>query len=144
VTASFAPGAAGAAPRPEPKPTPDDPAAIRSIALLSVTGSPGGGNEELREALRATLVEAGWPVVARPERGALTIRGKITVAPPKGETQRVTLAWAVSTAGGQALGTVRQANDVAAGALAAGWGPMAAPVARAAAEGVFDLVDGLR
>lgn len=144
VTASLAPDTAGAVPRPEPKPSADDPAAIRSIALLSVTGSPGRGNEELHEALRTTLVEAGWPVVARPEQGSLTIRGKITVAPPKGETQHVALAWAVSTADGHPLGTVRQANDVAAGALAAGWGPMAAPVARAAAEGLFDLVDGLR
>ena len=131
-------------PRPEPKPSPDDPAAIKAIALVSVTGSPGKGDAEIRDALRSTLVDAGWPVVARPERGALTIRGKITVAPPKGETQRVALAWSVSTADGKALGTVRQANDVAAGTLDEGWGPMAAPVARAAAEGLFDLVDGLR
>lgn len=118
--------------------------AIKAIALVSVTGSPGGGDRDLKDALRRFLTQAGWPVVDAPQSGALTVKGTVKVDPAKGATQRVALAWAVSSVDGRNLGTVRQANDVPAGSLEKGWGSMAEPAAQSAAEGLFKLVDGMR
>lgn len=138
-----------------PLPTkPDQPAAkpkakssgpaIKSIALLAVTGSPGRGNAELRGALKKVLLAAGWPVVDTARPDALSISGVITLSPPAGANQRVALAWTVKKPDGTEAGVVRQANQVPAGSLDAGWGETADYAAQAAAEGLADLVQRLR
>jgi hypothetical protein len=127
-----------------PSPASAAPGAIKAIAILPVTGSKSKGNEELRAALAGVLSVAGWPVVRGAQKGALSIKGEVTIEPPKGKTQAVAIAWAVSTPEGRVLGTVRQANEVAAGSLDNGWGDLAKPVAQSAADGLFDLVDDLR
>lgn len=118
--------------------------AIKAIALLAVTGSPGRGNAELRGALKAVLLAAGWPVVDAARADALNISGVVTLSPPSGSTQRVALAWTVTKPDGAEVGVVRQANQVPAGSLDAGWGETADYAAQAAAEGLADLVQRLR
>lgn len=123
-----------------PAKTPDGKRQIRAVAVLAVKGAPGGGNDELTIAMRQTLKEAGWPVLSKPRADALTITGKVDVGPAKGDTQKVALAWTVSSPDGRQLGTISQANDVPSGSLDDGWGDDAFYVAQAAAGGIYDLV----
>jgi hypothetical protein len=142
-----APAPAREQPVPSTKQTGKPPRAreeIRAIALTSVEGSPAAGDAELRDALKAVLVRAGWPVVDQPRADALTVTGRVSVDSPKNGLQKVVLAWNVRAPSGRDLGTVRQANAVAAGSLATGWADSATVVAEAAAQGLFDLVRKLR
>ena len=124
----------------------DEPArgGIDSVALVGVTGSPGRGNDELYLAMRKVLRQAGWPVVKKPGKTTLAISGRVVLTAPKSGVQKVKLAWAVTLPTGRELGTVRQANDVAAGSLNKGWGQTANYAAEAAAEGIFSLVEQVR
>lgn len=118
--------------------------AIRAVAVVAVKGSPGPGNGQLTSAMRKTLSEAGWPVVSKPQADALTIEGRVKLSDKDGETQTVSLRWLVKTPDGKVLGDVKQANDVPAGSLDAGWGGAATAVAEAAATGIFDVVKRYR
>ncbi len=124
----------------------DNPAGggIDKVALVGVTGSPGRGNDELYRAMRKVLRDAGWPVVDKPGKTALSISGRVALAAPKSGVQQVKLAWAVTLPTGKILGTVRQSNDVPAGSLNQGWGRTAGYAAEAAAEGIFNLVEQVR
>lgn len=113
---------------------------INAVAMTAVTGSPGRGNAELLMAMRKVMKKAGWPVLTRPARNALTVTGKVKLSRPNGSQQKVALAWTVRTPDGKVLGTVRQANNVPAGSLNQGWGKNATYVSQAAAQGIFKLV----
>lgn len=117
---------------------------IRAVAVLPVKGSPGPGDAELTSAMRKTLSEAGWPVVSKPQADALTIEGRVKLSGKDAKTQSVALRWLVKTPDGKVLGDVKQANDVPAGSLDAGWGGAATAVAEAAATGIFDVVKRYR
>ncbi|MFO1132994.1 MAG: hypothetical protein U1E16_13400 [Hyphomicrobiales bacterium] len=118
--------------------------AIRAVAVVPVSGSPGNGDDELTAAMRATLSEAGWPVVSKPQADAITIEGHVKMAAKDGKTQSVSLRWVVKSPTGKVLGDVKQANDVPAGSLDGGWGGAATAVAQAAATGIFDVVKRYR
>jgi hypothetical protein len=118
--------------------------AIRAVAVVPVKGSPGGGDAELTSVVRKVLSEAGWPVVSKPQRDALTVEGRIKLAKKDAETETVSIRWLVKTPDGKLLGDVKQSNDVPKGALDGGWGPAARAVAEAAATGIFDLVKRYR
>lgn len=117
---------------------------IRAVAVVPVKGSPGGGDAELTSAMRKILSEAGWPVVSKPQADALTIEGRVKLSAKDAKTQSVALRWLVKTPDGKILGDVKQANDVPAGSLDAGWGGAAPAVAEAAAGGIFDVVKRYR
>ncbi|NNE24091.1 MAG: hypothetical protein HKN11_15920 [Rhizobiales bacterium] len=136
-------------PKPNPRPTSKaaktaNKQSIRGVAVTGVTGSPGKGNQELAAAMRRVLKQAGWPVYKSPRPDALTISGDVDLSARSGAAQKVALAWTVKSPGGKVLGTIRQANDVPAGSLDAGWGKTADYAAQAGAEGIFDLVKKLR
>lgn len=117
---------------------------IRGVAVTGVTGSPGKGNQELTAAMRRVLKQAGWPVYKSARPDALTITGDVDLSARSGSAQKVALAWTVKSPDGKVLGVIKQANDVAAGSLDAGWGKTADYVAQAGAEGIFNLVKKLR
>jgi hypothetical protein len=117
---------------------------IGAVAVLPVHGAPGKGNAQLTAALRAALASAGWPVLNGPRDGALTIDGEVSFEARKGDTQKVAIAWTVTSPDGRTLGVVKQANDVPAGSLDSNWGETAGYAAQAAAIGIFDLVERLR
>jgi hypothetical protein len=117
---------------------------IRAVAVLAVSGASSRGNTELTDAMREALIAAGWPVVSKPRSDALTIAGKVNVGPKDGDTQKVGLAWTVSSPDGRTLGTINQANSVPSGSLDASWGDAAIFATQAAATGIFDLVKKLR
>jgi hypothetical protein len=118
--------------------------AIRAVAVVPVKGSPGGGDAELTTVVRKVLSEAGWPVVSKPQRDALTVEGRVKLAKKDADTQTVSIHWLVKTPDGKVLGDVKQSNDLPNGTLDQGWGPAARAVAEAAATGIFDVVKRYR
>ena len=117
---------------------------ISAVAMTRVSGSPGNGNRDLLLAMRKVMKGAGWPVLTRERRDALTVTGKVKLGAVKGARQKVAVAWTVSTPDGKVLGTIRQANNVPAGSLNRGWGKSATYVSQAAAEGIFKLVKSVQ
>lgn len=137
-------GSAAAAPLPDPPADAPAQPVIRAVAVVPVTGAPGSGNAELTRAMRETLTAAGWPVVTRPQRDALTIAGKVRLGPGASGNQTIKLSWVVSHPDGLTLGDIRQSNAVPAGSLDHGFGGAATAVAEAAATGIFDLIKSYR
>lgn len=127
-------------------PTRSEPArqAIRAVAVVPVSGSPGGGDAELTAAMRGVLSGAGWPVVSKPQADALTLEGHVRLADKDAKAQTVTIRWLVRAPGGKVLGDVKQSNEVPRGSLDGGWGGAAQAVAEAAAVGIFDVVKRYR
>ena len=117
---------------------------IKAVAVIPVKGATPKGNDELTRAMRETLSKAGWTVLPKPAKNALTISGHVIIAPPAGTSQSVSLEWDVQTPDGRKLGDVKQANNVPAGSLDAGWGENAGFAAEAAATGIFDLINKFR
>jgi len=114
---------------------------ITAVAMTKVSGAPGQGNRDLLLAMRKVMKQAGWPVLTRPRKDALTVTGKVKLDKSAGAQQKVAVAWTVRTPDGKVLGTVRQANNVPAGSLNQTWGKAATYVSQAAAEGIFKLVN---
>lgn len=135
---------AAAAAQPPDRPEKPGGQPIRNVAVTAVTGSPGVGDQELSAALKQVIAEAGWPLVDEPGDDTLRITGRVTMGPSSGATQSVSLAWTVRDPGNVLLGTVKQQNQVPAGALAEGWGQNAVYAAQAAASGIFDLIEKVR
>jgi hypothetical protein len=117
---------------------------IAAIAVPPVQGASEIGNAELTDALRQALSSVGWPVLHEPRQDALTISGKVHLGSPQGGLQQVEVVWTVTTADGNVVTSLRQANMVPAGSLAKSWGDTALYISDAAARGVFDLVGNLR
>jgi hypothetical protein len=114
------------------------------VAVVPVSGSPGGGDAELTAAMRGVLSGAGWPVVSKPQADALTLEGHVRLADKDAKAQTVTIRWLVRAPGGKVLGDVKQSNEVPRGSLDGGWGGAAQAVAEAAAVGIFDVVKRYR
>ena len=133
-----------------PKETPDlapndsKKVEIKAVAVVPVKGATPKGNDELTRAMRETLTKAGWTVLPKPSKNALTISGHVVIAPPAGVSQTVSLEWDVQTLDGRKLGDVKQANKVPTGSLDGGWGESAGFAAEAAATGIFDLINKFR
>lgn len=146
---------AGAIPPTDVAQTPQEPSApersenpnavaIKAVAVVPVQGGSDTANGELTAAMRDTLRKAGWPVLEAPRADALTIKGQMQLAKPKGGLQTVTLIWDVSTPQGKSLGDLSQSNDVPQGSLDKGWGENATYAAQAASDGIFKLIEGYR
>ncbi len=118
--------------------------AIKSVAVLAVSGASPEGDKELTKAMRQVLAKAGWPVIATARKDALTIEGKVSLEPASGANQMVHINWLVRAPSGKDLGDVAQHNAVAAHSLDGTWGPAAGYAAEAAADGIFKLIGQYR
>jgi hypothetical protein len=136
---------ADAVPAPAPRAKPDKNAVeIKAVAVVAVTGDGPRQNQELTTAMRKVLRDAGWPVLTAPRKDALTVRGRVKIAPGSGGKDMVSIVWKVERPDGGALGDISQNNDVPAGSLAQGWGETAGYAAQAAADGIFQIVQKAR
>jgi hypothetical protein len=117
---------------------------IKAVAVLPVIGGNAKGNQQLTVAMRKVLVDAGWDVLEKPRKDALSIQGRVATDPPLAGRQMVHLQWFVSTPAGKNLGDVKQDNAVPDGSLNAGWGENAGYAAQGAAEGIFKLIEKFR
>ncbi len=117
---------------------------IKAVAVLPVIGGTAKGNQQLTTAMRKVLADAGWDVLEKPRKDALSIQGRVATDPPLAGRQMVHLKWLVSTPAGKNLGDVKQDNAVPDGSLNAGWGENAGFAAQGAAEGIFKLIEKFR
>jgi hypothetical protein len=117
---------------------------IKAVAVLPVQGAGKPGNAELTQAMRDILGDAGIKVVNKPRRDALSIQGKVNRKQIANGNERVELIWQVITHDGKLLGDIKQANEVPAGSLDAGWGVNAEAASQAAAEGIAQLMQRYR
>ena len=117
---------------------------IKAVAVLPVIGGNSKGNQQLTAAMRKVLADAGWEVLSKPRKDALSIQGRVATDPPLAGRQMVHLQWLVSTPAGKNLGDVKQDNAVPDGSLNAGWGENAGYAAQGAAEGIFKLIEKFR
>ncbi len=113
-----------------------------AIAVPQVVGASGQGNSELAAAMRQAMGRAGLPVVNERREGALSVVGEVTLEPPQGQQQTVTLSWQVLDQDGSLIGTIAQSNQVPSGSLDDNWGQAAMYAAEAAAGGIFQLLSG--
>jgi hypothetical protein len=147
--APAAPPAVAATPSPAPEkaaPANPDPnaTAIKAVALLPVVGASPQGNRELTQAMRQVLKQAGWPVLDRPRKDALSIQGRVLLSAAVGPQQTVKLDWAVASPKGKDLGHVSQSNQVPAHSLDGAWGQAADYATQGAADGLFKLIAQFR
>jgi hypothetical protein len=117
---------------------------IKAVAVLPVIGGNAKGNQQLTAAMRKVLADAGWDVLSKPRKDALSVQGRVATDPPLAGRQMVHLQWLVSTPSGKNLGDVKQDNAVPYGSLNAGWGENAGYAAQGAAEGIFKLIEKFR
>lgn len=124
-----------------PVPIPAEPEALDiSIAVYDVEGAPGNGGPLLRRAMALALVRAKVEVTGFPPPDGYVVQGDVSLKKQEKGGDLVTVTWVVMDAQGQELGTIDQANTVPPGYLDRNWGPVAAPIADAAVDGVLALI----
>ena len=110
--------------------------------LVTVSPTPGNGNDVLAKALRSALILTKIP----PTGGAYYVQGTVAIrsAPDLAPgLSHVSITWEVTDPDGTALGIISQKNAVKTRILATDWGPEAHAAARAAAEGIKELLTPL-
>lgn len=112
---------------------------VPPLYVAEVTGAPGSGNRQLRNALRRHLGTAGLTLADGPS-GGLTVFGTVSVGPPDAGQQMANLEWRVVDAANAEVGKIAQSNPVVAGSLDGSWGALADAAAQGAAQGITALV----
>ena len=111
------------------------------VAVRTVVGAPGDGNDSLAASMTAVLKHADVELVdATKGQPDLDVDANVSVD-AKGDKQHVKIVWRVLRASGAEIGTVAQENDVPRGRLDGPWGDIAYTVAIAAGNGIMQLVD---
>lgn len=125
-----------------PNATPDgaDSEERLSIAVYEVAGAPGNGNNLLRRAMAFALERAEADVTDFPPPEGFVVQGDVAIERQDTGGDLVTVSWVVMDAKGRELGTIDQSNQVPPGYLDSNWGPVAAPIAKAAVDGVVALI----
>lgn len=110
--------------------------------LVTVSPTPGNGTDVLAKALRSALILTKIPPTggAYYVQGTVAIRGAPELAPGH---SHVSITWEVTDPDGTALGIISQKNTVKTRILATDWGPEAHAAARAAAQGIKELLTPL-
>lgn len=126
---------------PSARPDDDSEDEPLSIAVFEVGGAPGNGNDLLRRAMAFALKRAGVDVADFPQADSFVVQGDVKIEPKATGGDQVTVSWAVMDALGREIGVIDQSNMVASGALDSNWGPVAAPIARAAVGGILTLIE---
>jgi len=124
-----------------------DPASLvahgpAKVAMLTVNGAPGDGNQQLARQMREFLTKRGL-VVQDGARGAdWLLEGRVRVAPgSRPGVQQVEIQWLVADVYGGERGRIVQINEVPTGSLDRAWGDVAFVVADEASGGVKDVID---
>lgn len=107
------------------------------LRIVSVEGAPGDGNRALALALGYDLEKRGFRIVDTSAEGTLEVRAKVALE-RRDTRDHVTLVWQVKPAGVETVATIRQENDVPAGALDAKWGLIATAAAAGGADGIVE------
>jgi hypothetical protein len=114
------------------------------ILVREVTGAPGDGPRTLQRSMAYVLDKRGLKVTEHATddaKPAYVLQGKMTVK-AQGNRAQVAISWTLVRPDGSTVGTVNQANEVAADLLKGPWGDIAFAIADAAGEDVAKLVVG--
>jgi len=115
------------------------------IAVRTITGAPGDGDQSLSQAMADALRRSNLALVANPDdKPGFLVQAVVAVAPPADGKQQVTISWSLLRADGGQIGQVKQENAVPAGSLDGAWGLTAYDVANAAAPGIAALIAELQ
>jgi len=120
----------------------DETATPIVIHIAQVDGAPGSGNIELTQSMRYVLSGIdGLNIVGDNNTdGAMVVAGTVTLGRPSSGLQDIVISWEVLDADGNALGTIDQGNQIAAGSLDGRWGETARQIALAASAGLTEML----
>ncbi len=119
-----------------------------AVTLPPITGDAPAGAPQLAAAMLAAFAagQSTIDLIAEPAAAPLKaygLRGHVSLDPPRGSDQTVTVTWTLTDQEGGNLGSIVQSNTLSAGVLAGDWRSIADPIAAAAVPGILDLVDRL-
>ena len=112
------------------------------MAIGTISGAPGDGNDALALALAQVLRQYQVIVEAKPGPGIYSTKATVSVTNKDAQTQTVRIEWLLLGPSGQRYGAVEQENDVAAGSLTV-WGDTAVYAAAGAGDGLVALMEQL-
>ena len=110
------------------------------LAVASVTGATGDGNESLKRAFEAMLRRAGLPVAATMEEATVLIYGEVTLKSQDDTVKVLEINWSFRGPDGRELGVMSQHNQVRNNQVNARWGSLAYDITLAAIEGVVSIL----
>lgn len=110
------------------------------IFVGEITGAPGDGNRALAAALRNLLMQAKIPTTSKESEATISVNG-VVEAIPAGDRERITLTWNLTGKDGSDVGSIRQQNEVAKGALDGRWGGRAYDAALALVPALKNALD---
>jgi len=116
----------------------------RGVFLAGIGGAPGDGDTALAMALRQALDAGPFDLADTADGATHVVRGTVVAGPPADGSQRIEIVWRVTTPDGREVGEARQENVVPAGRLDRRWGAVAGLAARAAAEGIAEVLKQVR
>jgi len=111
----------------------------RVLFDVALGPSPGDGQLSLAAAVQEALIQTPAPPSGR--FSAYRIIGTVALDPSAAGKAQVKIEWTVFTKDGTALGTINQANEVEAAAIAGPWGEIATEAGTAAAAGILELIN---
>lgn len=118
------------------------------VVVPPIAGAPGDGAKSLANAMRNSLVHAGFEAVetaAAGDANPMSLIGTVALGPiDEKKQQDVTISWSLRDSGGKQIGEVKQQNHIPAHTLDGAWGDIAYAVASSAAPGITALLDHMK
>ncbi|MFT6580764.1 MAG: hypothetical protein ACJAU6_001194 [Alphaproteobacteria bacterium] len=110
------------------------------LAVASVTGASGDGNESLKRAFEAVLHRAGLAVAATPREATVLIDGVVVLQDVEGAQKALDITWSFRDSSGRNLGVMTQRNRVRNNQVESRWGSLAYDITLAAIDGVVSVL----
>lgn len=110
------------------------------LAIVTVAGAPGDGEQALSAALTKRLSGIGIKPATAFGANVYSVEGLVKVTAIKGGRERVRIDWTVFGPDGSTIGGVSQTKSVRKGSLSKRWGAAADAAARAAAREIAKLI----
>jgi len=110
------------------------------LAIVSVAGAPGDGEQALSAALAKRLAGIGIKPAEAFGANVYSVEGLVKVTAIQGGRESVRIDWTVFGPDGSTIGGVSQTKSVRKGSLSKRWGAAADAAARAAAREIAKLI----
>jgi hypothetical protein len=110
------------------------------LALVTVAGAPGDGEQALSTALAKRLSGIGIKQADAFGANVYSVEGLVKVTPIKGGRESIRIDWTVFGPDGSTIGGVLQTRSVRKGSLNKRWGSAADAAARAAAGEIRKMI----
>lgn len=111
-----------------------------SVAIVSVKGAPGDGDEVLPKALQLMLQEANISTVSDPALAILHVFGNVELINEEDGGEKIRIDWVFKYPTGEELGRIAQENNIQPGSLTHKWRDSAYDVAYAMVETISEAL----